>query len=379
MNSNGFTKRNVFIGDVSISEDLICGDMVCEEMTLTGNVNLDNKDIVGVNNLQTITINNGAPMTNPASIDLDMGSNNIVNNPQIDNLETKTQYIAVNLFSETEFSTAITLLGNAISNTSSLTFANGSSIDGSETNLSIAVPGGGKIVTDNTIETSSELRCDSLTATTSIDSPEITSLENKTQYLSATANVSTFSGTISIGGVYQFPSTGPTVANQYLVFSSIGTGSFTSQPNPSYVRISRTNSVTGAIALTGATFYTATALGAGLFVTDHEKTLDMTTNLTTGVITYTGPSKIMTLSGSIRVSVSAGGINNTFSYYLTNPNVNPPIIIRDSVYLKNTDTRFQLNLSYTQLVTTNFSLSFGVQPDANGTFTFSSLQLAMNP
>lgn len=379
MNSNGFTKRNVFIGDVSISEDLICGDMVCEEMTLTGNVNLDNKDIVGVNNLQTITINNGAPMTNPASVDLDMGSNNIVNNPQIDNLETKTQYIAVNLFSETEFSTAITLLGNAISNTSSLTFANGSTIDGSETNLSIAVPGVGKIVTDNTIETSSELRCDSLTATTSIDSPEITSLENKTQYLTADLKVSTFTGTISIGNFYRFPTTGPSVANQYLVFNASGIGIFTSQPNPSYARISRTNTVTGAIALTGATFYSATALGAGIFSTDHEKTLDMTTNLTTGVITYTGPPKIMTLSGSIRVSVTAGGINNTFNYYLTNPNVIPPIIIRDTVFLKNTDTRFQLNLSYTQLVPTNFSLSFGVQPDGNGTFTFSSLQLAMNP
>jgi hypothetical protein len=111
MNSNGFTKRNIFIGDVSISEDLLCGDMICQEMTLTGNINLDNQDIVGVNNLETKTINGSSPMTNPLNTDLDMAGNNITNNPQIDNLQDRTQNITVNELNETEFSTAIVVDG----------------------------------------------------------------------------------------------------------------------------------------------------------------------------------------------------------------------------------------------------------------------------
>lgn len=454
MNSNGFTKRNLFIGDVKITEDLVCGDMVCEEMTLTGNINLDDQDIVGVNNIETKTINGGAPMVSPATGDLDMFGYAINNNPQLDNLGDKTQYISVVAeSSETQFAGSI-LVNGEISNPNLVRFTNDSVINGSETDLTISVAGIGKITTDNIIETTSDLKCDNLTAVTSISAPQITTLQNKTQYLSASANVSTFTGDIKAtnvingaltigvgnaqpnqtgynlpiarplsagqvmvtpvassntllfrtanldgilnqssvlgvsttftgslflnGGGYQLPAVSPTVANQYLVFSAGGTGSFTSQPNPSYGRISRTGSVTGAVALTAATFYPASGLGAGIFTTDHEKTSDITTNLTTGVITYTGPSKILTLSGSIRVSVTNPGINNTFNFYLINANTNA-IILRDTVYLQNTNTRFQLNLSYTQLVATNFALSFAVMPDANATATFSSLQLAMNP
>ena len=530
MNSNGFTKRNLFIGDVKITEDLVCGDMICEEMTLTGNINLDDQDIVGVNNIETKTINGSTPMLNPATGDLDMFGYAINNNPQLDNLQDKTQYISVVAEStETQFAGSILVNGD-ISNPNLVRFTNDSVINGSETDLTISVAGIGKISTDNIIETTSDLKCDNLTAVTSISAPQITTLQNKTQYLSASGNVSTFTGevkastltatttisapqittlqnqtqylsasgnvstftgevkastltattTISApqittlqnktqyltasgntstftgdvkvtnilngtnlsvgdatpnntgyffpprplgvnyclttgtaasnvlvwtfanlqsifnltavpsvsstftgslflnGGGYQLPAASPTVANQYLVFSGTGTGSFTSQPNPSYGRISRTNSVTGAIVLTAGTTYRASALGAGIFVTDHEKTADITTNLTTGVITYTGPPKILTLSGSIRVSVTAGGINNTFNFYLINSDTNA-IILRDTVFLQASNTRFQLNLSYTQLVATNFAVSFAVLPDGNATATFSSLQLAMNP
>jgi hypothetical protein len=452
MNSNGFTKRNIFIGDVSISEDLVCGDMICEEMTLTGNINLDNQDIIGVNNLETKTINGGSPIVNPITTALDMAGNNIDNNPQLDNLQDKTQYISVVAEStETQFGGSI-LINGEISNPSLLRFTNDSVIDGSETDLTISVAGIGKITTDSTIETTSDLKCDNLTAVTSISAPQITTLQNKTQYLTASANVSTFTGDLKVtntlngtnlsygdatpnntgyffpprplgvnyclttgtaasnvlvwtfanlqsifnlsavpgvsstftgslflnGGGYQLPAASPTVANQYLVFSGTGLGSFTSQPNPSYGRISRTNSVTGVISLTTATFYPASALGAGIFTTDHEKTADITTNLTTGVITYTGPPKILTLSSSIRVSVSGGAVGNTFNFYLINANTNA-IILRDTAFLQAANTRFQLNLSYTQLVATNFALSFAVMPDANANATFSSLQLAMNP
>ena len=391
MNSNGFTKRNVFIGDVIITEDLTVD-----------------------------TINNGGFLTNPLTTDLDMSSNNIINNPQIDNLQDKTQNISVNGFNETEFSTSIVV--------------------------------DGKITNNNTIQTT-DVKCNNLNATTSITAPQITTLQNKTQYLTASGNTSTFTGDVKVtnilnslilgvgiaqpqsqgynfplsrpltagqvmvtpaatgntlsfrsanldgilnqscvlnvsttfigsvfigGGAYQLPSTGPSLANQYLVFSGSGVGSFTSQPNPTYGRISRTNSVTGVISLTTATFYPASALGVGIFTTVHEKTADITTNLTTGVITYTGPPKILTLSSSIRVSVSGGAVGNTFNFYLINASTNA-IILRDTAFLQAANTRFQLNLSYTQLVATNFALSFAVMPDANANATFSSLQLAMNP
>ena len=151
MNSNGFTKRNLFIGDVKITEDLVCGDMVCQEMTLTGNINLDNQDIVGVNNLETKTINGGSPIVNPASVALDMAGNNIDNNPQLDNLQDKTQYISVvSESTETQFAGGV-LINGEITNPSLLSFTNGSVIDGSETDLTISVAGIGKITTDNKI------------------------------------------------------------------------------------------------------------------------------------------------------------------------------------------------------------------------------------
>ena len=454
MNSNGFTKRNVFIGDVSISEDLVCGDMICEEMTLTGGINLDNQDIVGVNNLETKTINGGVLLTNPVSSTLDMAGNNIDNNPQLDDLQDKTQYISVVAEStETQFAGAILVNGD-ITNPYVIRFSNGSFIDGLETaDLNISVAGIGKITTVNPIETTSDLQCDNLTAMSSISAPEITTLQNKTQYLTASANVSTFTGDVKVtnilngtnlsvgdatpnntgyffpprplgvnyvlstgtsasnvlvwtfanlqsifnlsavptvsstfvgslfigGGAYKLPATGPTVANQYLLFDGSGIGSFSSQPNPSYARISRTGSVSGVVVLTAATQYPASGLGAGIFTTAHEKTADITTNLTTGVLTYTGPPKILTLSANIRVSVTAGGsTGNTFNFYLINATTNA-ILLRDITYIQNTNTRFQLNLSYTQLVPTNFALSFAVMSDANINATFSSLQLAMNP
>ena len=179
MNSNGFTKRNVFIGDVSISEDLVCGDMICEEMTLTGGINLDNQDIVGVNNLETKTINGGVLLTNPVSSTLDMAGNNIDNNPQLDNLQDKTQYISVVAEStETQFAGGILVNGD-ITNPYVIRFSNGSFIDGLETaDLNISVAGIGKITTDNPIETTSDLQCDNLTAMSSISAPQITTLQN---------------------------------------------------------------------------------------------------------------------------------------------------------------------------------------------------------
>jgi hypothetical protein len=198
MNSNGFTKRNIFIGDVQITEDLVCGDMICEEMTLTGNINLDNQDIIGVNNLETKTINGGSPIVNPATSTLDMAGNNIDNNPQLDNLQDKTQYISVVAEStETQFAGGI-LINGEISNPSLLRFTNDSVIDGSETDLTINVAGIGKITTDNKIETTSDLKCDNLTAITSISAPQITTLQDKTQYLTASANTSTFTGDVKV-------------------------------------------------------------------------------------------------------------------------------------------------------------------------------------
>jgi hypothetical protein len=125
-----------------------------------------------------------------------MAGNNIDNNPQLDNLQDKTQYISVvSESTETQFAGSI-LINGEISNPSLLRFTNDSVIDGSETDLTISVAGIGKITTDNKIETTSDLKCDTLTAITSISAPEITTLQNRTQYLSASANVSTFTGEV---------------------------------------------------------------------------------------------------------------------------------------------------------------------------------------
>jgi hypothetical protein len=159
MNSNGFTKRNVFIGDVQITEDLSCGDMVCQEMTLTGDINLDNKDIVGVNNLEVKTVNGGAILTNPLTSDLDCDGKNILNvgdlevttinnrsvlyTPSIGNLNMNNFNInnvnninATTLNSKTPFYQTTTvdldMNNNAINNVSIVNFPTGQYIDGQD-------------------------------------------------------------------------------------------------------------------------------------------------------------------------------------------------------------------------------------------------------
>jgi len=183
MNNNGFTKRNVFIGDVQISEDLTCGDMVCQEMTLTGDINLDNKDIIGVDNLEVKTINGGAILSNPLTATLDLNGNSIINNPEIDGVIQKTQYItAVEEFGETQFSGGI-LVNGLISNPSEVLFINGSTITGAEADLVINGGVMGNISSTSSITTTSNMTCSTINAD-AINVPAVTTLQTKTQYQS---------------------------------------------------------------------------------------------------------------------------------------------------------------------------------------------------
>ena len=183
MNSNGFTKRNIFIGDVQITEDLTCGDMICQEMTLTGDINLDDKDIIGVNNLEVKTVNGGGILTNPLTSSFDADGNNIINNPEIDGLIQKTQYItAVEEFQETQFSAGI-LVNGLISNASEVVFANGSTITGTDADLVINSAGIGNISSTSNITTTADMTCTTINAD-AINVPAVTTLETKTQYQS---------------------------------------------------------------------------------------------------------------------------------------------------------------------------------------------------
>lgn len=183
MNSNGFTKRNIFIGDVQITEDLTCGDMICQEMTLTGDINLDNKDIIGVDNIEVKTVNGGGILTNPLTSSFDADGNNIINNPEIDGLIQKTQYItAVEEFQETQFSAGI-LVNGLISNASEVVFANGSTITGTDADLVINSAGIGNISSTSNITTTADMTCATINAD-AINVPAVTTLETKTQYQS---------------------------------------------------------------------------------------------------------------------------------------------------------------------------------------------------
>lgn len=198
MNNNGFTKRNVFIGDVQITEDLTCGDMVCQEMTLTGDINLDNKDIIGVDNIEVKTINGGAILSNPLTATLDLNGNSIINNPEIDGVIQKTQYItAVEEFQETQFSAGI-LVNGLISNTSEISFANGSTITGVDADLVINSTGIGNISSMSSITTTGDMTCATINAD-AVNIPAVTTLETKTQYQSVNVplNSTVFSGIVN--------------------------------------------------------------------------------------------------------------------------------------------------------------------------------------
>jgi len=460
MNNNGFTKRNVFIGDVQITEDLTCGDMVCQEMTLTGDINLDNKDIVGVNNLDVTTINGLVPGTgnfnNPATSDLDMKQFSILNNPEIKNLEDKTQYITVvPEFSETQFNGPV-LMNGAISTVTDILFANGSSITTNTQDLTLNSQL--NIATDSNINSTASITCQTLNAT-SINVPAITTLETKTQYQSTSVGSTNFTGivnpslTLSIGNSqpnqvgYSLPTSRPLTAGyvmvtpnatgntlqfvvpadpnkiQYLTASgnvstftgnlivtgSTSTASLSIAPapnnysmpivrglttqylgsdgvnavwktfaSPTYSQIARQ----GALETVGYTMVadvlrSATNLG-GTVNASFLSSSDITVSIPNGTLTYTGLQRVLSIECSCRARIGdAKQANDFVSLYLT---INGTTVSLDTNQVNDITTRTWLYCKYIQPVNTNsvisFSISYGKAVTTN--LFLSGISLSVN-
>jgi hypothetical protein len=146
-----------------------------------------------VNNINAQTINSKVPLYNPSTSALNMGGFNITNSPTIDSLTQKTQYITANEeFKETQFSGGILLNGN-ISNVGEIQFTNGALINGVEADLNISIPGIGSILTANNLISTANITCDTITAD-NINIPAITTLQTKTQNITAVANNTIFAG-----------------------------------------------------------------------------------------------------------------------------------------------------------------------------------------
>ena len=159
----------------------------------TTNLSMANFNINNTNNLNTQTINSKVPLYNPAVSALNMGGFNITNSPSINTLEQKTQYITANEeFKEVQFTGGILLNGN-ITNASDIIFVNGAVISGLETDLNITLPGIGAILTANNILSTGNISCNTITAD-NIDIPAITTLQTKTQNITAVANSTIFTG-----------------------------------------------------------------------------------------------------------------------------------------------------------------------------------------
>jgi hypothetical protein len=507
MNSNGFTKRNVFIGDVQISEDLTCGDMVCQEMTLTGDINLDNKDIVGVNNLEVKTVNGGAILTNPLTSDLDCDGKNILNvgdlevttinnrsvlyTPSIGNLNMNNFNInnvnninATTLNSKTPFYQTTTvdldMNNNAINNVSIVNFPTGQYIDGqdgsalnlyTEGDITLAcsqVVIGDNIATnytlptvrgaDNsimtlgvdgasswsdtlvnqvgTLQTKTQYQSvNTSTGTTNftgIVNPSLTlsignsqpnqvgyslptsrplaqgyvmvtpnasgnTLQfvvpadpNKIQYLTASGNVSTFTGGLTVTGLTSTASLSigtapnnysmPTVrglTTQYL--GSNGTNAvWNTFGSPTYAQIARQ----GAIETVGYTMVadvlrSASNLG-GTVNSSFLSSADITVSVPNGTITYTGPQRVLSIECSCRARIGdAKQANDLVSLYLT---IDGTTVSLDSNQVSDTTTRTWLYCKYIQPVNTGAVISFSISyaKNVNTNLFLSGISLNVN-
>jgi len=500
MNSNGFTKRNTFIGDVQISEDLTCGDMVCQEMTLTGDVNLDNKDIVGVNNLEVKTVNGGAILTNPLTSDLDCDGKNILNvgdlevttinnrsvlyTPSIGNLNMNNFNInnvnninATTLNSKTPFYQTTTvdldMNNNAINNVSIVNFPTGQYIDGqdgsalnlyTEGDITLAcsqVVIGDNIATNYTLPTvrgadnsimtlgvdGASSWSDTLVNQVGTNSSNITTLQTKTQYQSVNVPATTtiFNGivnastTLSVGTAqpnqtgYNLPTSRPLSAGYVMVTpaSSGNTLQFQIPADPTKIQYltasGNVTTVTGGLTVTGLTSTATLSVGTapnnysfptvrglttqylgsngtnviwktfnsatyaqiarqgGIETVGYSTTADVvrsatnlggtvnsafanssdiTVDLPNGVLTYTGVSnKVLTIDCSLRARVAdAKKANGLVTVYLT---IDGVTVSLDTNRITDTNMRAWLHASTIQPVVTGSVISFGISYDDN--------------
>ena len=354
MNSNGFTKRNFFIGDVNITQDLECGDMVCDEMTLAGPLNMDTKDIVGVNNLQVVTINNQVPATgnfnNPSAVDLDMGNNDIKN---CDNIS------------------ATSINVGSIANVNSLQFSGGGGITSSGSDLKL----------------SSSIDFDFNNILNNI---QVSTLQQQTQYQSTTPLVTQFSGTVKSDTRVETPlirlGTSPNqydlptvrgLSNQYL--GSNGTNAIWVVLSPGvYGQLVRQSSTeAGPYTMVANTLRSAANLTATVnnaFLTSAE----VTANIAQGTLTYSGPVRVLNIEVSCKVRIGdAKQASGLASLYLT---IGGTSVSNDFTRITDTNTRAYLNCKYIQPISTGAVISFSIAYDLAVTTNLflSSISLSVN-
>jgi hypothetical protein len=354
MNSNGFTKRNFFIGDVTITQDLECGDMICDEMTLTGPVNMDNKDILGVNNLEVKTVNGQTPGTgnfhNPSAVDLDMSNNDIKN---CDNISTTS--IGV----------------DSISNVNTLQFANGFEI----------IPSG----TDLKLSSSIDFNFNNI-----LNNIQVTTLQQQTQYQSATGLLTTFTGSVKANTRLESPlirlGTSPNqydlptvrgLSNQYL--GSDGTNAIWVVLSPGvYGQLVRQGSAESTGYTMVANVLRSAANLTGTVTTAFLTSAEVTANVAQGTLTYSGPVRVLNIEVSCKVRIgSAGAANGLASLYLT---INGTSVSNDFNRITDTNSRKYLNCKYIQPINTGAVISFSIAYDTAVTTNLflSSISLSVN-
>jgi hypothetical protein len=354
MNSNGFTKRNFFIGDVNITQDLECGDMICDEMTLTGPLNMDNKDIIGVNNLQVTTLNGQPPgignFQNPTAVDLDMGNNDIKN---CDNIATTSIGVG------------------SISNVNSLNFSGG----------------GGIISSGSDLKLTSSIDFDNNNILNNI---QVTTLQGQTQYQSTTPLLTTFSNTVKASTRLESPlirlGTSPNqfdlptvrgLSNQYL--GSDGTNAIWKIiEQGAYGQIARQTSVESVgYTMIANALRSATNLGGttnSTFLTSS----DVTANAVAGTLTYSGNQRVLSIECSCKVRIGdAKQASGLASLYLT---INGSSVSNDSNRITDTNSRKFLYCKYIQPVNTGAVISFSISYDTAVTTNLflSSISLSVN-
>ena len=354
MNSNGFTKRNFFIGDVNITENLECGDMICDEMTLAGPINMDNKDILGVNNLEVKTVNGQTPaignFSSPSAVNLDMGNNDIKN---CDNIS------------------ATSIGVGSISNVNSLGFSGGAGIisSGGDLKLTSSIDFGFNNILNNI---------------------QVTTLQQQTFYQSATPLATSFSGVVKSDTRVETPlirlGTSPNqydlptvrgLSNQYL--GSDGTNCVWYVLSPGvYGQLVRQGSAETvgytmvANVLRSAANLTGTVNNA--FLTSAE----VAANITQGTLTYSGPVRVLNLEVSCKIRIgAAGAANGLASLYLT---INGTSVSNDFNRITDTNRRAYLNCKYIQPINTGAVISFAIAYDTAVTTNLflSSISLSVN-
>lgn len=355
----------------------------------------------------------GTPLYNPLTANLSMGNFNINNT---NNLNTQTINSKVPLYNPA--TTALDMAGNDINDMSILTFSNASTIDSSTADLSINVPGAGRILSGSIFETTGDLRGSNVTATGVINGDIVgigLAQPNQTGYnfpiarpliagqvmvtppaasntlLFRTANLDGILNQTSILGIsttianalilgsptYQMPTARGT-NNQYIKTDGAGLCSFATFPTPTYAQIGRQLQETVGYSLVANVFKSATTLG-GTMDTTFPNSANITPNSAVGTLTYTElATKTLVVELDLRARI---GDNKNADGLLTLNLISgvSTILAFDIARVYNNESRTHLSCKIVQPVATGtvFSFSIGYDKNLTNNIFLSSISLSI--